>query len=60
MVGAIICMYSNFFCSFFTTYMYFVAICDEECINGQCILPDECQCDDGWTNDTCDIGMLLV
>jgi len=30
-------------------------LCDPSCDNGECIEPDVCECDDGFTGDYCDI-----
>ena len=28
--------------------------CEEACVNGRCIGPDICQCDDGYTGSLCE------
>ena len=36
------------------------AICHSGCLHGNCIGPDSCTCDSGWTGDTCNTGKGYV
>ncbi len=31
-----------------------------DCVNGACVPPALCSCDDGWTGARCELGKLLV
>ena len=37
-----------------------LAICDPPCINGDCIAPDTCQCQPGYTGTTCNTGIIMI
>ena len=33
-----------------------IVICDPPCVNGVCVYPGECLCDDGWLDVDCSIS----
>ena len=37
-------------------YLFSLAVCDPECVNGICTNPDNCACDIGWIGDIWNIG----
>ncbi len=40
--------------------IFSVAICSPECVNGDCVSPNTCDCDVGWTGSTCNEGELCL
>ena len=43
-------------CMYVTHVYVYVAICQSECVHGECTAPNKCTCDLGWKGFTCNKG----
>ena len=38
----------------------FLAVCSQGCYNGECVSPDFCECQEGYSGPSCDRGKLAL